>query len=179
MNLFPEITPHKTHILQVDDIHKIYIEQSGQPDGIPVIFLHGGPGAGISPKYRQFFDPKIYNIILFDQRGCNRSTPSGHTSDNTTSDLLNDMEAIRNTLGIEKFILFGGSWGATLALLYAELYPQHVLGIILRGSFLARKKDLEWFIGGGVNRIYPHYWQEFLSIFSNEETVLKASRKFF
>ena len=167
--LYSEIEEFDSFFLETNSEHRVYVEQAGNQNGVPIIFLHGGPGSGCNVNHRRYFDPDKYRIILFDQRGCNRSTPSGHTSDNTTSDLLNDMEAIRNTLGIEKFILFGGSWGATLALLYAELYPQHVLGIILRGSFLARKKDLEWFVGGGVNRIYPHYWQEFLSIFSNEE----------
>ncbi|MAR78305.1 MAG: prolyl aminopeptidase [Gammaproteobacteria bacterium] len=162
MNLFPEITPHKTHILQVDDIHKIYIEQSGQPDGIPVIFLHGGPGAGISPKYRQFFDPKIYNIILFDQRGSGKSTPYGSTVRNTTQNLIDDIKKIMDFLSVPKAIIYGGSWGSTLGLLFAQAHPNLVISLVLRGIFLCRKSDIKWFYQHGAHQIYPDYWNTFI-----------------
>ncbi|MFL2555290.1 MAG: prolyl aminopeptidase [Gammaproteobacteria bacterium] len=167
--LYPEITEFDSFFLDTNTEHQVYVEQTGNPRGIPIIFLHGGPGSGCNANHRRYFNPDKYRIILFDQRGCNRSLPNGSVTHNSTSELLSDIDAIRERLNLEKLILFGGSWGATLALLYAELYPKNVSGIILRGSFLARKKDLSWFVGEGVNRIYPDYWQEFLSIFSDNE----------
>jgi len=167
--LYPEIKEFDSFMLETNSPHRVYVEQAGNKSGIPVLFLHGGPGSGCNENHRRYFNPKKYRIILFDQRGCNRSTPNGHETNNTTDDILADIEAIRKQLNIEKWVLFGGSWGATLALLYAEHYPQHILGIILRGTFLARKQDLSWFINHGVNRIYPDYWSEYLSIFNEDE----------
>jgi len=133
--LYPELSPFETDILELKGGHSIYFEQSGNEDGLPVIFLHGGPGSGCNENHRRYFNPDKYRIIIFDQRGCNRSTPNGCAENNSTQDILNDIESIRNKLNIEKLILFGGSWGATLALLYAEQYPQRVSAMILRGTF--------------------------------------------
>ena len=167
--LYPEINEFDNFMLETNSEHRVYVEQAGNQSGIPILFLHGGPGSGCNENHRRYFDPKKYRIILFDQRGCHRSIPNGCENNNTTTDILNDIEAIRKLLNIDKWVLFGGSWGATLALLYAEHYPNEVSGIILRGAFLARKKDLSWFIEDGVNRIYPDYWSEFLSIFNENE----------
>lgn len=161
--LYPEIEPFAVHALKVGTLHTLHVEESGSPEGIPVVFLHGGPGSGCKPYHRSFFDPQIYRAIVFDQRGCSRSAPQGETRENTTHDLIDDLETIRTTLGIDRWLLFGGSWGATLTLLYAETHPQRVSGIIVRGSFLARSSDLEWFISGGASRIFPDYWDEFVS----------------
>ncbi len=161
--LYPKITDPKIYVLNVGK-HQLYVEECGNPNGIPVIFLHGGPGSGCQPYHRQFFDPEKYRIVLFDQRGCGRSTPHGCLEENTSHDLIADMEIIRNTLNIDRWVLFGGSWGVTLALLYAETYPKQVSGIILRGTFLASKRDLEWFFGDGVGRIFPDEWQRFTSL---------------
>ena len=170
--LYPEIKPFATDILELDDGHSIYFEQSGNSKGLPVIFLHGGPGSGCNENHRRYFDPEKYRIIIFDQRGCHRSKPNGCIENNNTQKLLVDIDSIRNKLNIEKLVLFGGSWGATLALLYAEEYPQHVAAMVLRGTFLARQSDFTWFASddiNGVNRIFPDYWQEFLSIFNDSE----------
>ncbi len=170
--LYPELGPFATDVLELDDGHSIYFEQSGNEKGLPVIFFHGGPGSGCNENHRRYFNPDKYRIIIFDQRGCNRSTPNGSVENNSTQDLLNDIESIRSKLNIEKLMLFGGSWGATLALLYAEQYPQRVSAMILRGTFLARKSDFEWFASDGVNsvsRIFPDYWQEYLSNFDEDE----------
>ena len=169
LDLYPEINNYDNFILGSDSLHSIYVEQTGNESGIPVIFLHGGPGSGCNENHRRYFNPDKYRIILFDQRGCNRSAPKGCVENNSTQDILNDIESIRKKLNIDKWILFGGSWGATLALLYAEQYPQHVSGMILRGTFLARQCDFEWFSKIGVNRIYPDYWKEFLAIFDESE----------
>ena len=160
--LFPAIKNNKHFFLAVDALHSLYVEESGTETGIPVVFLHGGPGSGCEPFHRRFFDPKKYRIILFDQRGCGRSKPHAELRDNTSQHLLADMEKIRETLGIEKWMVFGGSWGSTLALLYAETYPQRVTGLIVRGIFLGRKKDIDWFYQEGASRIYPDYWQHFI-----------------
>ncbi len=166
--LYPELESFANDTL-VDGAHSIYFEQAGNESGIPVIFLHGGPGSGCNENHRRYFNPEKYRIILFDQRGCHRSTPNGSVDNNTTQDILNDIESIRKKLNIERWVLFGGSWGATLALLYAEQYPQHVTGIILRGTFLARQCDFDWFAKSGVNKIYPDYWQEFATLFDETE----------
>jgi proline iminopeptidase len=166
--LYPELESFSDDIL-IDGEHSVYFEQAGNESGIPVIFLHGGPGSGCNENHRRYFNPDKYRIILFDQRGSNRSTPNGGVENNSTQDILNDIESIRKTLNIDKWVLFGGSWGATLALLYAEQYPQHVTGIILRGTFLARQCDFDWFAKSGVNKIFPDYWQEFISIFDDKE----------
>lgn len=167
--LYPELDTFSTHVLDSDSGHSLYFEQSGNASGIPVIFLHGGPGSGCGENHRRYFNPEKYRIILFDQRGCNRSTPNGSVENNTTQDILNDIETIRQQLKIEKWLLFGGSWGATLALLYAEQYSERVSGIILRGTFLARQCDFDWFAKSGVNRVFPDYWEEFISYFNDKE----------
>lgn len=167
--LFPEIRPYQEHHLPVDSIHSLYIEECGSPDGIPVLFVHGGPGAGCSRYDRRFFDPEKYRIILFDQRGAGRSTPHAELENNTTRHLVEDMEAIRKHLGVEKWLLFGGSWGSTLCLVYAQTHPETVLGMIVRGIFLCREQDLEWFYQSGANRVFPDYWQEFTSGIPPEE----------
>lgn len=164
LTLYPAIKPYAEHNLQVDDAHTLYIEECGEPDGIPVLFLHGGPGAGCEPDHRRFFNPKRYRIVLFDQRGCGKSTPHRSLVNNTTQDLIQDIEKIREYLNVKKWTLFGGSWGATLALLYAQAYPHNVSAMVLRGVFLGRKKDLDWlYKEGGVSKIFPEHWQQFLS----------------
>ena len=167
--LYPEINTFDSFMLETNSEHRVYVERVGNGSGIPILFLHGGPGSGCNENHRRYFNPKKYQIILFDQRGCNRSIPNGCENNNTTADILSDIEMIRKMLNIDKWVLFGGSWGATLALLYAEHYPEKVSGMILRGTFLARDKDMAWFISDGANKIYPDYWQEFLSIFSEKE----------
>lgn len=160
--LFPEISPYNEFRLSVDDVHELYIEECGNPDGLPVVFVHGGPGAGCETYHRQFFDPEVYRIILFDQRGAGRSTPHASVENNTTQNLVSDMEQIREHLGVEKWLLFGGSWGSTLSLVYAQTHPQRVTGLILRGIFLCRAKEISWFYQQGANRIFPDYWQSFI-----------------
>ncbi|WKJ91100.1 prolyl aminopeptidase [Methylomonas montana] len=160
--LYPEISPFHTFFLETDSDHRVYVEQSGNPVGIPAIFLHGGPCSGTKPDHRRFFDPERYHIILIDQRGCGLSQPFGELQGNTTQDLLDDMERIRKQLRIEQWLLFGGSWGAALALLYAQRHPKRVSAMILRGVFLARQADMDWFLGNGANRIYPECWQNML-----------------
>lgn len=163
-SLYPAIKPYAIHQLAVDDLHTLYVEESGNPKGTPVLFLHGGPGAGCDPDHRRFFDPTAYRIILFDQRGAGQSIPHAALEKNTTQLLVADMEAIRNHLGIERWVLFGGSWGSTLALVYAETYPQRVLNMVLRGIFLCRTIDLDWFYKpGGANRVFPEEWEAFIS----------------
>lgn len=156
--LYPSIAPFGSSILNVGDSHEIYYELCGNPKGKPVVFLHGGPGSGCNPTQRRFFDPAHYLIILIDQRGCGRSLPLGDTRHNTTNDLVNDIEAIRKTLNIDKWLVFGGSWGSTLALCYALAHPQRVCGLILRGIFLSRPTELHWFLGE-VQLFYPEQWQ--------------------
>lgn len=160
--LYPDITPYAEHRLKVTTLHQIYVEESGNPQGIPVVFIHGGPGGATSPTHRCFFNPDHYRIILFDQRGCGRSTPHACLENNTTSDLISDMEAIRLHLGIEQWLLFGGSWGSTLALAYAQTHPDRVSGMILRGIFLCRQQDIHWFYQHGASAIFPDYWSDFL-----------------
>lgn len=167
--LYPELTPYQTFFLHTGCKHSVYIEISGNPDGIPVVFLHGGPCSGSKPDHRRFFNPALYQIILFDQRGCGQSLPFGEIENNTTQDLIDDMERIRLSQGIEKWHVFGGSWGAALALLYAQQHPENVLCLILRGVFLARQQDMEWFISTGANRIYPEQWQQLASCVSSNE----------
>ncbi len=159
---FPAIRPYATHKLVVEKPHVIYVEESGTPDGIPVLVVHGGPGAGSHPDQRRYFDPNVYRIILFDQRGCGHSTPLGCIENNNTQALIADMEAIREYLKIDKWILFGGSWGATLSLLYAQSYAERILGLVLRSVLLANENDRRWFFSsGGASRIYPYYWDDF------------------
>ena len=152
--LYPSIDPYASGMLDTGGPHRIYWETSGNPDGIPVLFVHGGPGAGTSPAQRRFFDPARYRIVLFDQRGCGRSTPHGELADNTTPHLIADMEALRVELGIERWLVFGGSWGSTLALAYAEAHPGRCLGLVLRGIFLCRTGEIDWFLYG-IRAFFP------------------------
>ena len=160
-DLYPAIEPFDHGTFPVGSGHSLYWEQSGNPHGQPVVFLHGGPGAGTTPNHRRFFDPAHYRIILFDQRGAGRSTPYANIIDNTTDHLVSDIEALRELLGIEMWLVFGGSWGATLALVYAETHPERCLGIILRGVFMGREKELDWFLHG-IRNVYPEAWQRFV-----------------
>ena len=159
--LFPEIKPYKRHQLKVSAEHELYVDEAGNPDGQPLLFVHGGPGSACDGSSRRFYDPAVYRIVTFDQRGCGRSTPHSSLQDNTTQHLIDDIEAIRLHLGIDKFVLFGGSWGSTLSLLYAQQFPQHVTAMILRGIFLCRQRDINWLYKEGANRIFPDYWEEF------------------
>ncbi|HSK71559.1 MAG TPA: prolyl aminopeptidase [Pyrinomonadaceae bacterium] len=159
--LYPEIEPFDSGMLKVSDLHTIYYERVGNPEGIPVVFLHGGPGGGLIPMYRQFFDPKAYHVILFDQRGSGQSTPHAELKENTTWDLIEDIETLREKFGIEKWFVFGGSWGSTLSLAYAETHPERARGLILRGIFLTRPKELKWFYQFGASEIFPDFWESF------------------
>ncbi len=159
-DLFPPIEPFETGRLERDPPHRLYWEQSGRPDGQPVVFLHGGPGAGASPEHRRFFDPAHYRIVVFDQRGAGRSNPLGELSANTTPHLIADIEALRERLGVERWLVFGGSWGSTLAIAYAETHPERVTGLVLRGIFLCRKKEIDWFLYG-MRWIFPEIWRRF------------------
>ncbi|MGI9037092.1 MAG: prolyl aminopeptidase [Pyrinomonadaceae bacterium] len=159
--LYPEIEPFDAGMLKVSDIHEIYYERVGNPAGIPVVFLHGGPGGGLIASYRQYFDPQAYHVILFDQRGSGRSVPHAELRENTTWDLISDIETLREKFGIEKWFVFGGSWGSTLSLAYAETHPDRVLGLILRGIFLTRRKELLWFYQYGASEIFPDYWERY------------------
>ncbi len=160
MDLFPALAPYSSGFLTVDDIHNIYWEQSGNPDGIPIVLLHGGPGAGATPTHRRFFDPDHYRIIIFDQRGCGRSHPLGSLEKNTTRHLLGDIESLRIHLGLERWHLFGGSWGSTLALLYANIYPERCISLILRGIFLFEQSEVDWFLYG-IRTVFPEAWEQF------------------
>lgn len=160
--LYPEIAPFCTGKLSVSDGHQIYFEESGNPNGKPVLFVHGGPGGGTDAKYRRFFNPDVYRIILFDQRGCGQSLPYASLDHNTTWDLVADMEAIRKHFGIEKWMLFGGSWGSTLAIAYAETHPERVTELVLRGIFLGRKQELDWLYQSGASTVFPEFWLDYL-----------------
>ena len=160
--LYPEIEPYDSGMLKVSDLHTLYYEQSGNPNGKPVVFLHGGPGGGTNPKCRRFFDPTVYRIVLFDQRGCGKSTPHAELKDNTTWHLVNDIERIRNHLGIDRWQVFGGSWGSTLALAYAQTHPEQVTELVLRGIFMLRRWELEWFYQKGCDALYPDAWEPYL-----------------
>lgn len=160
--LYPPIKTNNTYNLDVGDGHILYVEESGNLDGIPVLFVHGGPGAGCEPYHRCFYDPEIYRIILFDQRGCGKSSPHASLENNTTQALVSDMEKIREHLRVDKWVLFGGSWGSTLSLVYAETHPERVLGLILRGIFLCRDREIQWFYQQGASRLFPDYWQDYL-----------------
>lgn len=162
-DLYPALQPYSQQRFSVDGLHSLYLEESGNPAGIPVLFLHGGPGAGCEAYHRCFFNPQRYRIILFDQRGCGRSTPHAELTENTTWHLVDDIERIRQRLGVERWLLFGGSWGSTLALAYAETYPEQVLGLILRGIFLCRDEEIAWFYQQGASQVFPDYWQDFVA----------------
>ncbi len=159
--LFPEIQPFNSGLLKVSDLHTIYFEECGNPNGRPIIFLHGGPGGGISEEHRRFYDPKIYRIVLFDQRGCGQSTPFAELKDNTTWDLVADIEKIRLKLNIEKWFVFGGSWGSTLALAYGIRHPDRCLGFVLRGIFLCRPWEIEWFYQRGASLLFPDLFEDY------------------
>ncbi len=161
--LYSSLHSYHHFTLQVDDIHELYIEECGNPDGIPIVFLHGGPGAGCESYHRRFFDPDQYRIILFDQRGCGRSTPHAELENNTTQHLISDMEKIRQELNVEKWAVFGGSWGSTLALAYAQSYPEQVSGLIVRGIYFSTREEIQWFYQEGTSAFFPDYWQDFLA----------------
>lgn len=177
MPLYPEINNVISYEIKVDKPHKLYVEECGNPDGIPVIFLHGGPGSGCNSNHRRYFNPEKYRVILFDQRGCGLSTPHGCLDKNTTQYLVDDIESIRIKLNIHQWVIFAGSWGVTLALLYAQRYNKQVLGMILRGAFLASKRDMDWFFADGVSRIFPHLWENYSTCLpkkSDTETLLQT-----
>lgn len=167
--LYPDIKPYARHQLAVTAPHVLYVDESGQADGLPVVFIHGGPGGGCDASSRRFFDPQRYRIVTFDQRGCGRSTPYASLENNSTWDLVEDLERIRVHLGIEKWMLFGGSWGSTLALAYAQKHPERVLGLVLRGIFLCREQELRWFYQEGASRLFPDYWQDYVAPISVPE----------
>jgi proline iminopeptidase len=167
--LYPEITPFNDFTLKVSDLHTIYVEQCGNKEGIPVVFLHGGPGGGVNEDYRRYFDPEKYHIVLFDQRGCGRSTPFAELKENTTWDLVNDIEAIRSHLNIEKWAVFGGSWGSTLALAYAQAHHSSVTALFLRGIFMLRQQELKWFYQEGASHIYPDAWESYKNAIPESE----------
>ena len=168
LNLYPKIKPYDSGFLN-DDQHQVYFEQCGNPDGKPAIFLHGGPGGGGSEDVRRFFNPDLYRIIVFDQRGCGRSKPHGCLENNTTWHLVSDIENLREKLGIEKWLVFGGSWGSTLSLAYAQAHPKSVSELVLRGIFLLRKEELHWFYQDGASRIFPEAWSGFLDIIDEDK----------
>lgn len=167
--LYPPIEPYQTGMLSVSSLHQIYYEQSGNPQGKPVIFLHGGPGGGSLPVYRQYFDPAQWRIVLFDQRGCGQSQPHAELRENTTWDLVQDIERLRSHLGIEQWVVFGGSWGSTLALAYSQTHPERCLGLILRGIFLLRQKEIRWFYQEGASYLFPDAWEHYLQPIPPEE----------
>jgi proline iminopeptidase len=166
--LFGPIEPHAHGFLQPDAVHRIYWEESGNPKGLPVIFLHGGPGSGTSPEQRRFFDPEHYRIVLFDQRGSGRSTPYAELKDNTTPHLIADIELLRETLAIDRWLVFGGSWGSTLALAYGEAHPKRCLGFVLRGIFLCRKSEIDWFLYG-LKTLFPEAWRKLVEPFEDNQ----------
>ncbi|WP_300071599.1 prolyl aminopeptidase [uncultured Ruegeria sp.] len=167
--LYPPIDPFDQRLVSVGDGHQVYMEQSGNPDGVPVVVLHGGPGGGCSPAMRRYFDPSVFRVILFDQRGCGKSRPHASVENNTTWHLVADIERLRSLLDIEEWIVFGGSWGATLALIYAQAHPDRVSRLVLRGVFLMTQAELDWFYGGGVGRFWPEQWSKFTSLLSEDE----------
>ena len=168
--LYPDIEPYRTERFSVGDGHTLHVEECGNPEGLPVVFLHGGPGAGLSPYHRRFFDPARWRVVLFDQRGAGRSTPFASLDANTTQDLVADIERIREHLGIARWLVFGGSWGSTLALAYAEAHPDRVTGLVLRGIFLGRPEEIRWlYEEGGASRILPEKWQRFAAMVAPEE----------
>ncbi|WP_439814513.1 prolyl aminopeptidase [Zavarzinia sp. CC-PAN008] len=166
--LYPEVQPYRTGFLQLDSVHRMYWEESGNPNGLPVIFLHGGPGAGAKAVHRRYFDPAAYRIVIFDQRGAGRSTPLGELRDNTTQHLVADIETLRAHLGIPRWVVFGGSWGSTLALAYAQAHPDSCLALTLRGIFLCRPSEIEWFLYG-IKEVFPENWHKFANFLPESE----------
>lgn len=167
--LYPPIDPFDQRVIDMGEGHRVYVEQCGNPNGIPVIVFHGGPGGGCSPAMRRYFDPRVFRTVLFDQRGCGRSRPHASVTANTTWHLVQDVETIRQSLGIDRFIGFGGSWGATLALIYAITHPDRVAHLVLRGVFLATKAELNWFYAGGAGTFFPDLWSRFTEVIPPEE----------
>ena len=167
--LYPEIKPNEKFHVDVGDGQRIYVEECGSEDGIPLVYLHGGPGAGCESSHRRLCDPEKYRIILLDQRGCGRSEPHASIDNNTTADLVADLQVIREHLNITKWVLMGGSWGTTLALAYAQAHPENTLGLILRGVFLGRKEDIDWLYAEGTRRVFPDYWKEFIHPIPKDE----------
>ncbi|HEX8117349.1 MAG TPA: prolyl aminopeptidase [Pyrinomonadaceae bacterium] len=167
--LYPPIEPYDSDLMPVSDGHTLYYEQAGNPDGVPVVFLHGGPGGGLVPEYRQFFDPAAYRVVLFDQRGSGRSTPHASLEANTTWHLVDDIEKLREELGFDSWHVFGGSWGSTLALAYAETHPERVRSLSLRGIFLCRPKEIRWFYQEGASWIFPDVWGEYEKVIPEGE----------
>lgn len=168
-SLYPPIEPYRQGMLPVSDIHTIYFEETGRPDGKPVVFLHGGPGGGSIPAYRRYFDPQKWRIVVFDQRGCGKSTPHAELAENTTWDLVGDIEKLRSHLEIENWTVFGGSWGSTLSLAYAQAHPERCTGLILRGIFMLRSKEIQWFYQSGASYIFPDAWEGYLAPIPEEE----------
>ncbi|MGI9106677.1 MAG: prolyl aminopeptidase [Pyrinomonadaceae bacterium] len=168
-DLYPALEPYDQGMLPVSPVHSLYYEQSGNPEGLPVVFLHGGPGGGTVPDYRRFFDPAAYRIVLFDQRGSGHSTPHANLEENTTWHLVADIEKIREHLGIERWVVFGGSWGSTLALAYAQTHPERARALVLRGIFLCRPKEIRWFYQEGVSAIYPDLWEHYVKVIPESE----------
>ncbi len=160
--LYPPINPYKEGSLEVSDLHTIHFEESGNPLGLPIVLLHGGPGGGCAPFYRQYFNPEKWRVVMFDQRGCGQSTPHAELRENTTWDLVSDIEKLRDYLGVEKWVVFGGSWGSTLALAYSQTHPARCQGLILRGIFMLRQKEIRWFYQEGASYIFPDAWEEYL-----------------
>lgn len=177
--LYPSIEPYQTGYLTVEGGHQIYWEESGNPNGKPVLFIHGGPGIGTSPYHRSFFNPDLYRIILFDQRGCGKSRPFSKLENNTTWDLVADIELLRDYLGVDSWVVFGGSWGSTLGLTYAIQHPQSVKGLILRGIFLCRPQEIRWYYQTGADQIYPDEWEKYVAPIplSEREDFVKAYYK--
>lgn len=167
--LYPPIDPFDQRVIDMGDGHRIYVEQCGNPEGIPVVVLHGGPGGGCSPAMRRYFDPTAFRVILFDQRGCGRSRPHASVIQNTTWHLVSDIEVIRKELGISRWVCFGGSWGATLALVYAISHPERVSAMVLRGVFLMTRAELDWFYGGGAGAFFPELWARFVNAIPSDE----------
>jgi len=169
LTLYPDIKPNAQHRIAVDPPHELYVEESGNPEGIPVLVVHGGPGGGCEDYHRRFFDAERYRIILLDQRGAGRSQPLAELEGNNTQALVADMEVVRHFLGIDRWLLFGGSWGSTLSLVYAQAYPDCVSGLVLRGIFLCRPQDIQWFYQCGASRVFPDYWEDFLAPIPEEQ----------
>ncbi len=178
-HLYPPIDPFDQRMLDVGTGHRIYVEQCGNPQGLPVVVMHGGPGGGCSPAMRRYFDPNIFRVVLFDQRGCGRSRPHASVTNNTTWDLVNDIESIRQTLEIDDWVVFGGSWGATLSLIYAQAHPQKVRHLVLRGVFLMTQAELDWFYGGGAGKFWPEVWARFVALIPEDERgdLIEAYRR--
>lgn len=167
--LYPEIEPFDTGRVKVSPIHELYYEQCGNPNGKPAVFLHGGPGGGLVPEYRRYFNPEIYRVVLFDQRGAGKSTPHASLEENTTWHLVEDIERLREHFGIDRWLVFGGSWGSTLSLAYAQTHPQRATALVLRGIFLCRPKEIMWFYQEGANAIFPGAWEEYVSVIPEAE----------